>query len=103
MAYYLVSAVPRADRLAELEAHLANDDFVGLRPFGVALSGSLRAAKRRPDGLAVWEEDFCRPPLGKERAAVLDDCSDHLRVKPGERGGGGEQMAAPPPLFPALM
>ena len=103
MAYYLVSAVPRADRLAELEAHLANEDFVGLRPFGVALSGSLRAAKRRPDGLAVWEEeDYCRPPLAEERAAVLDEYFDQLQAERVQRGAGWEQIAALPPLFPAL-
>ena len=103
MAYYLVSAVPRADRLAELEAHLANEDFVGLRPFGVALSGSLRAAKLRPDGLVVWEEeDYCRPPLAEERAAVLDEYFDQLQVERVERGAGWQQIAALPPLFPTL-
>src|ERR671914_817726 len=102
MAYYLVSAVPRADRLAELEAHLANEDFVGLRPFGVALSGSLCAAKLRPDGLVVWEEeDYCRPPLAEERAAVLDRYFENLSVEKVERGGGWERIAELPPLFPA--
>jgi hypothetical protein len=82
---------------------LANEDFVGLTPFGVALSGSLRAAKRRPDGLAVWEEeDYCRPPLAAERAAVLDEYFDQLRVELVERGTGWEQIAALPSLFPAL-
>jgi hypothetical protein len=103
MAYYLVSAVPRADRLADLEAHLANDDFMGLLPFGVALSGSLRAAKRRPDGLAVWEEeDYCRPPLKEERAAVLDEYFDQLQVERVEHGAGWEQITELPPLFPTL-
>jgi hypothetical protein len=32
MAHYLVSAVPRADRVQELEARLAADEFVSLRP-----------------------------------------------------------------------
>src|SRR5918992_3848634 len=98
MAYYLVSAVPRVDRLAELEAHLANEDFVGLRPFGVALSGSLRAAKRRPDGLAVWEEeDYCRPPLAEERAAVLDEYFDALAVEVVREGEGWQRIRELPP------
>ena len=103
MAYYLVSAMPRADRLAELEGRLARDEFVRLRPFGGALSGSLRRAKRRADGLAVWEEeDYCRPPLAEERAAVLDEYFDQLQVERVERGAGWEQIAALPPLFPTL-
>jgi hypothetical protein len=103
MAYYLVSAVPVAERLDELERRLAAEEFVGLRPFGPALSGSLRGARRRPDGMAVWEEeDYCRPPLAEERAAVLDHYFDGLEVERVERGAGWERVADLPPLFPAL-
>ena len=72
MAFYLVSAIPRADRMDDLHARLAADEFVPLRPFGPTVSRSLRNARRRPDGVAVWEEeDYCRPPLAQEREAVL--------------------------------
>jgi hypothetical protein len=53
--------------------------------------------------LAVWEEeDYCRPPLKEERAAVLDEYFDQLQVERVEHGAGWEQIAALPPLFPAL-
>ena len=79
MAHYLVSAVPRTDRLDELRARLTRDEFRELQPFGRALTKSLRDARIREDGLAVWEEeDYCRPPLAEERAAVLDTCRDRL-------------------------
>ena len=77
MAYYLVSAIPRDEHLTDLEARLARDEFVPLQPFGRALSQSLREARRRTDGVAVWEEeDYCRPPLAEERrrvAASIDE------------------------------
>jgi hypothetical protein len=103
MAYYLVSATPREERLQDLEARLARDEFVPLRPFGTALSQSLRDARRRPDGLAVWEEeDYCRPPLAEERAAVLDRYFDGIEVEPVRHGAGWRQIDDLPRLFPAL-
>ncbi|MEK6716917.1 MAG: hypothetical protein AABZ16_05460 [candidate division NC10 bacterium] len=103
MAYYLVSAVPRDDLLQELETRLAQRAFERLRPFGQALSSSLRAARRRPDGTAVWEEeDYCRPPLAEERAAVLDRYFTDLAVEPVERGAGWERIEHLSPLFPNL-
>jgi hypothetical protein len=104
MAYYLVTAVPRAEQVKELEARLAADEFMSLQPFGPALSGSLRNARRRADGVAVWEEeDYCIPPLAQERAAVLDHYFDDLDVQPVERGEGWELVREMPSLFPALM
>jgi hypothetical protein len=103
MAYYLVSATPREDRLQDLEARLARDEFVPLRPFGTALSRSLRDARLRQDGIAVWEEeDYCRPPLAEERAAVLDRYFDGIQVEPVRRGAGWRQIDDLPRLFPAL-
>lgn len=103
MAFYLVSAIPRADRVDELQTRLAADEFVPLRPFGQALSGSLRNARRRADGLAVWEEeDYCSPPLAQERAAVLDHYFEELQTQQVERGEGWERIAELPSLFPAL-
>lgn len=103
MAYYLVSAVPRLDRLNELQCRLANNEFVPLQPFGPSLSGSLRNARQRANGVAVWEEeDYCKPPLAQERAAVLDDYFDHLGIERVTRGEGWKKIAELPLLFPAL-
>jgi hypothetical protein len=104
MAYYLVSARPLVDRMDDLEAKLSEHAFVALQPFGRALTASLEAARRLPDGTAVWEEeDYCRPPLAQEREAVLDHYFEALSVEPVERGSGWQRIAQLPPLFPALV
>ena len=103
MAFYLVTATPHEALLTDLEARLARDEFVPMRPFGTALSQSLRNARRRPDGGAVWEEeDYCRPPLAEERAAVLDQYFHGLEVEPVRRGAGWKRIDDLPRLFPAL-
>jgi hypothetical protein len=100
MGYYLVRAMPREDRLRELEARLARGEFLSLRPFGRALTHALANARRHPDGGAVWEEeDYCRPPLAEERAAVLDHYFESLTVQPVSEGGGWKEIAALPRLF----
>jgi hypothetical protein len=102
MAHYLVTAKPRADLLDDLERRLAADEFVPLRPFGESLSSSLRQARRRPDGAAVWEEeDYCRPPLAQEREAVLDRYFDQISVEPVVEGTGWALIEAFPPIFPS--
>lgn len=103
MAHYLVTAKPRTARLAELRARLAREEFLPMQPFGRALTKALTSARRRPDGAAVWEEeDYCRPPLAEERAAVLDEYFDELRVEPVRRDAGWKQIDELPPLFPEL-
>src|SRR5262245_36244948 len=103
MAHYLVTARPKPDRLAELEARLLREEFVDLRPFGRALSRSLNGARVWKDGLAIWEEeDYCQPPLAEERAAVLDAYFDSIDVKPVAEGAGWEKIADLAPLFPRL-
>ncbi len=103
MAYYLVTASPRASLLGELESRLARDEFGSLRPFGRALSSSLRRARQLPDGRATWEEeDYCDPPLAQERAAVLDRYFDHLKVEPVVGGTGWALIEPLPALFPGL-
>jgi hypothetical protein len=104
MAYYLVSARPRPDRMFDLETKLSERAFMELEPFGRSLSASLEGARRLPDGTAVWEEeDYCRPPLAQEREAVLDQYFEELSVEPVERGSGWQRIAELPPLFPALV
>jgi hypothetical protein len=103
MAYYLVSARPIPHRMTELEAKLAERAFIGLQPFGRALTASLENARRLPDGTAAWEEeDYCRPPLAEERAAVLDHYFQDLSVERVERGLGWQRIGELPRLFPAL-
>ena len=103
MAYYLVTANPKPESLDELRTLLAQDAFLNLRPFGHALSASLRAARQRPDGTLVWEEeDYCRPPLAQERAAVLDRFFEDLAVEPVGAGAGWKRIDALPRVFPEL-
>jgi hypothetical protein len=100
MAYYLVTATPREDLLAELSDRLERDEFVTLRPFGRALMTSLRRARRLPSGKAMWEEeDYCRPPLAQEREAVLDRYFDQISVEAVAEGTGWALIEP----FPALV
>ena len=103
MAYYLVTAQPKSGRRADLLEHLRRDKYVSIRPFGRALTRSLKNARVRDDGVAVWEEeDYCTPPLAQERAAALDEFFDHLDVKAVPKGAGWEEIEHLPPLFPEL-
>ena len=56
MAYYLVRARARRKLLPELELGLREGAFLGLQPFGRALSAGLRNARTAEDGFAIWEE-----------------------------------------------
>jgi hypothetical protein len=100
MAYYLVKAKPHEEKLDELRAWLDSGEIARMRPFGQSLSYSLENSRRAPDGWAVWEEeDYCRPPLAMERAAVLDEYFTHLSVEPVEPGAGWEQIESLPRLW----
>ena len=101
MAFYLVTARPKRDRLPELRALLDRRAFLALRPFGPALTHSLESARVREDGLAAWEEeDYCRPPLAEERAAVLDRFFEDIRVERVDAGEGWRMIQDLPPLLP---
>lgn len=103
MAYYLVTATPREDLLAELSERLRRDEFGALRPFGRTLTASLSRARRLPNGKAMWEEeDYCRPPLAQEREAVLDRYFDQISVEPVVEGTGWALIDAFPAMFPDL-
>lgn len=89
--------------MPELQARLTRDEFVSLQPFGRSLSFSLRRARRLPDGRAMWEEeDYCRPPLAEERAAVLDQYFDDLTTQPVVEGTGWALIDTLPEMFPGL-
>lgn len=93
MAYYLVRARPVNARLDELLAEIESGRIAPLRPFGTALDYSLRHARRDPQGWALWEEeDYCRPPLAMERAAVLDRFFTDLSVELVSQGAGWRRI-----------
>ena len=103
MAYYLVEAAAKEDLLPEFAEQLEKDEFFPMHPFGASVTFSLRGARRRPDGGVVWEEeDYCSPPLAQERAAVLDEYFDNLRVTSVQKNEGWAQIRDLPPLFPEL-
>lgn len=101
MAHYLGRARPRWQKLSDLRARLDADEIARMRPFGRALSESLRRARMESENVAVWEEeDYCRPPLAQERAAVLDQYFDDLGVTPVDPGQGWAQLEGLPGLWP---
>ena len=103
LAHTLVRAWPRHEIVPDLAGGLCAGALLALKPFGRALSASLRDARLAPDGRACWEEeDYCRPPLAQERAAVLDRHFADITVEAVEQGAGWRQIAALPRLFPAL-
>ncbi len=100
MAYYLVKAKAHEDLLTELSGRLGSGEIHSMRPFGPALDFSLRNARVDADGWAVWEEeDYCRPPLAMERAAVLDTYFHDLSVERVEQDQGWKQIGALPRLW----
>ena len=104
MAHYLVTAKPKSDLMEELLGNLRKNKYASMRPFGKALTYSLRNARLREDGYATWEEeeDYCSPPLAEERAAALDEFFDELRVVPVQRGAGWAEIDHLTLLFPEL-
>ena len=100
MAYYLVRATPRAERMDDLAAKLSAGAFVDMQPFGRALTKGLQGARRLPDGRAAWEEeDYCSPPLAMERAAVLDHYFSQIEVEKVSEDAGWSRIADLPPLI----
>ena len=101
MAFYLVEAVLKDDRLGELTDRLRRDEFSTMLPFGGSVTVALRGIRKRQDGGVVWEEeDYCSPPLAQERTAVLDEYFEDLRLTSVRRGEGWAEIRDLPPLFP---
>jgi hypothetical protein len=102
MVIWLVKAKPRYERLGELRKRLDSGEISSMRPFGVSLDEGLRNAKvKEEDGYALWEEeDYCRPPLAQERAAVLDTYFYDLSVDDvHEEGKGWRKIEKLPSLW----
>jgi hypothetical protein len=100
MAYYLVKAKAHNELLPELRSRLDSGEIKQMRPFGRALQYSLENARLDSQGWAVWEEeDYCRPPLAQERAAVLDTYFTDLSVEKVEKGDGWSKIDALPDFW----
>jgi hypothetical protein len=104
MAFYVVRARPKAGLIPALRVRLEKGEFKGMRPFGGSLTRSLEDARwDAKAGEAVWEEeDYCSPPLAMERAAVLDDYFDNLRVERVHEGQGWKSLQDLPSLWESL-
>lgn len=103
MAFYLVRARPKLNRLGDLEKLLAGKAFIDFRPFGQALTAGLSNARVSAEGVALWEEeDYCSPPLAMERAAVLDEYFEDIQVEAVKLGKGWRRIREMPRLFPSL-
>ena len=100
MAHYLVTAEVVEERLDELSRRLDGGEIFDMEPFGTALDYSLKNARVRPDGRIVWEEeDYCRPPLAMERAAVLDHHFTDLQIEKVSSGNGWARIDDLPALW----
>ncbi len=104
MAYYLVKAKPVQELLAELRQRLERGEIEKMRPFGSSLHSSLENARLQKSGIGIWEEeDYCRPPLAQERAAILDNYFIDLHVERVEEGDGWQQIERLPGMFETLL
>jgi hypothetical protein len=89
--------------MEELLGNLRKNAYSSMRPFGKALTYSLRNARLREDGYATWEEeDYCSPPLAEERAAALDEFFEELSVASVTAGAGWQEINKLRLLFPEL-
>lgn len=104
MAHYLVTAKPDTERMAELRKRLKSGEISKMQPFGESLHYSLENAKLKDDGTAIWEEeDYCRPPLAQERAAVLDEYFSQIEVERVDEGRGWQRIEELRGMFAALV
>jgi hypothetical protein len=100
MAFYLVEAKPHLHKLKSLRERLDQSVIKKLKPFGNTLHQSLINARLKPNGFAIWEEeDYCSPPLARERAAILDHYFNQLRVKSVTEGEGWQEIEGLPTLW----
>ena len=84
MAFYLVRAKPKKERLETLKEELNSGKISRMRPFGQALHYSLENARIDTENrdYALWiEEDYCSPPLAMEREGVLDRYFNDISVE----------------------
>ena len=84
MAFYLVRAKPKKERLETLKEEVNSGKISKLKLFGQALQYSLENARVDTESrdYALWiEEDYCSPPLAMERESVLDQYFNDISVE----------------------
>ncbi|MBD3275887.1 MAG: hypothetical protein GF372_11280 [Candidatus Marinimicrobia bacterium] len=101
MAYYLVSAEVKENKLDELKERLDKGELKKLSPYGKAMTYSLNNARYDPDSdRALWEEeDYCSPPLAQEKSEVLNDYFVDIREEQVPKGEGWKQIEDLPELW----
>lgn len=99
MAYYLVKAKLKPELAQQLRARLDSGEIRAMRPFGIALHDGLDGARLEGEWVVWEEEDYCRPPLAMERAAVLDAYFTGLSVETVERDTGWARIQTLPRLW----
>lgn len=81
MAIYLVTATPIRSKMNDLCKWLDSGDIRAMHTFGQNLQMGLDNPRWQSDEVAIWEVDYCVPPLAHERAAVLDEYFTELEVQ----------------------
>lgn len=103
MAYYLISARVKPNRIERLRKALADGSIASRGDSGPALAKALVQARIRPNNTAVWEqEDRFLPPLMQERREILEEFFDDVKFTEVQEGSGWERIARLPRLFYSL-
>jgi hypothetical protein len=103
MAWFLVNALPKGDRLRELESVLREESLHSIQPEGHELQRSLSHARLDGQGGIWWEQQcYCSPPLTSDRLTVLDRYFTLLDIQEVPQGEGWHRIDEMPFLFPAL-
>ncbi len=99
MAYYLVKARLKSELSENLRERLDSGEIRRMKPFGLALHDGLDNARVEGEWIVWEEEDYCRPPLAMERAAVLDTYFVDLGVEAVQHGAGWARLNDLPRLW----
>lgn len=101
MAFYLVEAELKQDKLEKLKEKIKNKSFEDLKPFGKAITKSLENARYDPkEKKVLWEEeDYCSPPLKQEKAQVLNNYFKNLEIEKVNKGNGWKKIKNLPLLW----
>lgn len=92
MAHYLVTALPRSQRLQELQRRLARDEFAGLRPSAGNSRRRCRAAdgtssSRCPRSFRISPADDRSRRLGAGTLPLQQDGDDAMTLRHRRFGG----------------
>ena len=103
MAWFLVNAPLRPERLPELEDMLRRHAFHSIQPQGNEIQRSLSHARLDAQGRVWWEEQcFCSPPLTTERKLAFDRYFSGVEIDKVQQGEGWHTIDEMPFLFPQL-